>query len=178
MTDEQRSFDDEPADAAQNADTQSDGAQPEGGHAAAEENLAQQQHDAYKRQHDERAWAMLAHLAVFSGGFIPFGHIFGPLIVWLVKRDQYALVDDQGRESLNFQISMSIYTVILVVVAVVAGLSLAAGDQEAGMLGTLIAAGIGLLLIAVLDFIFVIVASVRSYRGERYRYPLTIRFLS
>ncbi len=174
MNDEQRTFDGAGEESAQTAGsgTQTDTAQD-----AAAENLAQQQHDAYKRQHDERAWAMLAHLSVFSGDFIPFGHVFGPLIVWLVKREQYALVDDQGRESLNFQISMSIYTVILVVVAVVAGLSLAAGDQDVGLLGTMIGAGAGLLLIALLDFIFVIVASVKSYRGERYRYPLTIRFL-
>jgi uncharacterized Tic20 family protein len=175
MTDEQRSFEGASADAGQSSDA---GTQADSAHAAATDNLAQQQHDAYKRQHDEHAWAMLAHLSVFSGGFIPFGHIFGPLVVWLVKREQYALVDDQGRESLNFQISMSIYTLILVVVAVVAALSLAAGEQEAGMLGALIAAGVGLLLISLLDLIFVIIASVKSYRGERYRYPLTIRFLS
>ncbi|MCB2205653.1 DUF4870 domain-containing protein [bacterium] len=138
----------------------------------------QKAHDEYRRRHDERAWAMLAHLAVFSAGIIPFGHIFGPLIVWLIKRDQYPLVDDQGKESLNFQISMSIYTIILTIVGVVLLLSFAAGDNESSVLGALIAIGVGLIVIAFGVLILVIIAAVRSYRGERYRYPLTIRFIS
>lgn len=135
-------------------------------------------HEAYKRQHDEHAWAMMAHLAVFAAGIVPFGHIFGPLTVWLIKRDVYPLVDDQGKESLNFQISMSIYSVILVVIIIVSALSLAAGDPERGALIPLIAGVAGLLLIALFSFILIIVAAVKSYRGERYRYPLTIRFIS
>jgi uncharacterized Tic20 family protein len=73
---------------------------------------------------------------------------------------------------------MSIYTVILVVIIIVSALSLAAGDPERGALIPLIAGVAGLLLIALFSFILIIVASVKSYRGERYRYPLTIRFIS
>lgn len=144
----------------------------------AEWQAQQAAHDAYKRQHDERAWAMLAHLSVFAATFIPFGHIFGPLIVWLIKKDEYPLVDDQGKESLNFQISMSIYTIILIVVLVAAALGLAAGDSDSDVVISIIAAGAGLLIIGLLAFIFVIIASIKSYQGERYRYPLTIRFIS
>lgn len=142
------------------------------------EQINQNAHEAYKKKSDERSWAMLCHLSVMAAAIIPFGHIFGPLIVWLVKRDEYALVDDQGKESLNFQISLTIYTIILTVVIIVSALGLAAGDNESSVLLTLIAAGIGLLLIGLMGLIFMIIASVKAYQGERYRYPLSIRFIS
>src|SRR5687767_8768963 len=62
---------------------------------------------------DERTWAMLSHLSallVFTA--IPFANILGPLVVWLVKREQFPLVEDQGKEALNFQISMTIYAIV------------------------------------------------------------------
>ena len=67
-----------------------------------------------------KQWGMLCHLSalsVFIG--IPFGNILGPLIVWLLKREEDPFIDEQGRESLNFQISMSIYffcSAILIVI--------------------------------------------------------------
>ena len=62
---------------------------------------------------DERMWGMLCHLSTFAGYLVPFGNISGPLIVWLVKKDEYAFVDDQGKESLNFQISITIYSLVV-----------------------------------------------------------------
>jgi uncharacterized protein len=64
---------------------------------------------------DERTWAMLAHLCALVGySFVPFGNIVAPLIVWLIRRDQSWFVDDQAKESLNFQISMVIYSLICI----------------------------------------------------------------
>jgi len=57
---------------------------------------------------DDRTWAMLCHLSGLAGYVVPFGNIFGPLIIWLIKRDQSWFVDDQGKEALNFQISWAI----------------------------------------------------------------------
>src|SRR4051812_28201730 len=61
---------------------------------------------------DERTWAMVAHLSAFSGHFVPFGHVIGPLLVWLLKRDTSAFVNDQAKEALNAQISVTIYGVV------------------------------------------------------------------
>jgi hypothetical protein len=58
---------------------------------------------------EERNWAMTCHLASFAGYVLPLGNIIGPLVAWLMKRDEFPLVDDQGKEALNFQISMTIY---------------------------------------------------------------------
>src|ERR1700722_11705272 len=56
---------------------------------------------------DERTWGMLAHLSAFSCFLIPpLGVVVGPLIVWLIKRDQSAFVADQGKEALNFNLSV------------------------------------------------------------------------
>lgn len=108
---------------------------------------------------EEKTFGMLAHLAALAGFVIPFGNLIGPLIVWLIKKDQSAWVDQQGKESLNFQISITIYAIV------------------AGVL-TLILIGI-LLLIAVglFSLIMVIIASVKVSNGEDFRYPLCIAFL-
>jgi uncharacterized Tic20 family protein len=102
---------------------------------------------------------MLCHLAAFGGNIIPLGHILGPLIVWQLKRADYPLTDDQGKQSLNFQISMTIYFLLCVpLFFVLVGIPL-------------------ILILMVLDIVFVITAAVRASRGEAYRYPLAIPFI-
>lgn len=106
-----------------------------------------------------RNWGMLCHLIALLAMPLGFGHILGPLIVWLLKREMHPFIDDQGKESLNFQISMSIYTLV-------AALTLC------------IVIGIVLLpAIVVLNVVFVIIASIKASSGEAYRYPLTIRLV-
>lgn len=102
---------------------------------------------------------MLCHLSALAGYIIPFGNIIGPLVVWLVKKDQYTEVDRQGKESLNFQISMMIYVIISAfLVLLIIGIFL-------------------LIALGLLNLILVIVASVKSNSGERFKYPLTIEFI-
>ncbi len=104
-------------------------------------------------------WSMACHLSAFAGYLLPFGHILGPLIIWLVKGKESARVDRHGKEALNFQISMTIYLLIsAVLVFAVIGIFL-------------------LTVISIADFILIIVAAVKTRSGEDYRYPLTIRFI-
>jgi uncharacterized Tic20 family protein len=108
---------------------------------------------------DECQWAMFAHLAALAGYFIPVGNILGPLIVWMIKKDQMPFVDDQGKEALNFQISMSIYILIsILAICIVIGIV------------TAIAFGIATL-------VYSIIAAMQANKGEYYRYPMTIRFI-
>jgi uncharacterized protein len=115
----------------------------------------------YTVTRDERNWAMLSHLLALTGYFaVPFGNVIAPLIIYLMKKDESQFVADQARESLNFQISLLIYTLIS---------------------GVLILILIGFLLLAaiwVAGVILTIVASVKAGNGEAYRYPLTIRLIS
>ena len=91
---------------------------------------------------------------------IPLGNIWGPLVLWLWKRDTNPDVDLHGKEAVNFQISMSIYMLL-------AGLSM------------FVVIGFVLLpAVIVTDLVLVVIASVKASRGELYRYPLTIRFIN
>ena len=113
-----------------------------------------------EHSHNERTWAMFCHLGAFAGYIIPFGGIIGPIIVWAMKKDQYQLVDDQGKEAINFNISMIIYYLVSAV---------------------LILALIGIPLLVALFFfriIITVVAAIKANEGVRFRYPLCIRFIS
>lgn len=107
-----------------------------------------------------RNWGMLCHLSALSAFLgIPFGHLLGPLVVWLVKKNEYPFVDEQGKESLNFQISVTIYAIpLFVLVFVLIGIPL-------------------LIALLAVDVVLVIVAAVKASNGESFRYPLTIRFV-
>jgi uncharacterized protein len=108
---------------------------------------------------DDRTWAMLCHLSGLAGYVVPFGNIFGPLIIWLIKRDQSWFVDDQGKEALNFQISWAIYMIVsLIAILVLVGIVLVG-------------------IVAIGGLVLLIVAAVKANEGIAYRYPLTIRFI-
>jgi len=116
---------------------------------------------AAMNEKDARTWAMLCHLGGFGVYVVPtIGHLLAPLILWLIKKDESPFVDDQGKESLNFQISLTIYAVI------------------AALLIPLFGLGVVLLIaLGIFDVIIIIIAAVKANDGERYRYPLCIRFI-
>ena len=121
---------------------------------------------------DERLWAMLCHLLALAGLIgIPFGSILGPLVAWLMKKDQYPLVDDQGKESLNFQISITIYGIGLGILAVLAVISII------GIFILLPAIAVVASVWWIVELILIITAAMRANEGIAYRYPITIRFL-
>lgn len=109
---------------------------------------------------DDKTYGMLAHLAALAQFVIPtFGNVIGPLVIWLIKKDQSAWVNKQGKDALNFQISIAIYTVVsIILIPLIIGIVL------------LIAVGIFWL-------IMVILATIRVSEGESFRYPLSIRFI-
>jgi len=102
---------------------------------------------------DARLWAMLAHL---SGIVIA---IIGPLIIMLVFGPRNAFVKNQSTEALNFQITLAIGVVISIVLTIV-------------VIGAIL-----LPIIIIIGLIFMILAGVKSYGGEEYRYPINIRLV-
>jgi len=66
---------------------------------------------------EEKTWAMVAHLSALSGLIFPLGLILGPLLVWLFKRNDSKLVDANGKEALNFQITVLVSSFLLVVLS-------------------------------------------------------------
>lgn len=108
---------------------------------------------------DERMWAMIAHISAVAGFVFPFGNIIAPLLIWILKKEDFPFVDDQGKEALNFQISITIYILIsLVLVFVLIGIPI-------------------LIIIGIFALIMTIIGAINAYDGKEYRYPLTIRVI-
>ena len=108
---------------------------------------------------EAKQWAMFAHLAALAGFIIPFGSIVGPLLVWQLKKDVDPFVEKNGKEAVNFQITIAIAAVVCFMLMFVV---------------------IGVLLFPVLVLIwliFTIIAGVKANDGVAYRYPMTIRFI-
>ncbi len=109
---------------------------------------------------EDRSWGMLAHIAALAGYLIPLGNIIGPLVVWAMKRDISPFVDFHGKESINFQITMTIYVALSIIL-------------------TLFVVGIVLLVaVGIFELIMIIVAAIKASNGEYFRYPLSIRFIN
>jgi hypothetical protein len=108
----------------------------------------------------ERQWALFAHLAALAGFIIPFGNLIGPLVVWQVKKAEMPFVDEQGKEALNFQITVSLAVLgCIVLMAILIGFLL-------------------LPVVAIGALVFTVLAAIKANAGEHYRYPLTLRLIS
>jgi uncharacterized protein len=106
----------------------------------------------------ERNWSMLCHLSAFAGFFFPFGGVIGPLICWLTKRDESSWVNQNGKASLNFQLSMLLYMILVIPLCFI-------------LIGIPI-----IIFLGVLKVICIIIASVKAPKGELFKYPLAIPF--
>jgi uncharacterized Tic20 family protein len=103
--------------------------------------------------------AVICHLIGLAGMIFPLGSILGPLIFWLIKKDQSPEVDLHGKEALNFGISYTIYFIVcFFLMAVLLGFFL-------------------LPMVTVAYFVLLIVAAVKASNGEAYRYPYIFRFV-
>lgn len=133
----------------------------------------------------ERQWAAAAHLtalllALLTSWLVGVAGVVGAGIVYLLKRDESAFVAEHAREAVNFNLSMLIYAAL----AVAAGVVLVGATVLTLGLGAILTvpAGIVLMLliaaIALLWLICSIVATIKAWNGESYRYPLTIRLLN
>jgi uncharacterized protein len=104
--------------------------------------------------------AMFAHLLSLAGLIVPMvGSVGGPLVIWLLKKEESAYVDYHGKESVNFQISMLIYSLVA---------------------GALVVVLVGFLLlpaVLIANIILAIIAAMKASEGQKYKYPLTIRFI-
>ena len=108
---------------------------------------------------DERMLASFCHLGGLVGMLFPPMNIIIPLILYLVYRDKYELVADQGKEAVNFQLSLLIFIIV-------------------GILLVFVAIGIVVLpLLMIFALIVIIIAALRARDGEKYRYPFAIRFI-
>jgi uncharacterized Tic20 family protein len=103
---------------------------------------------------------MLCHLAALAGFILPVaGVVLGPLVIWMIKKNEMPFVDDQGKEALNFNITMLIAGFISFLLLAVA-------------IGAILLPAVGIYWL-----IYTILASMKANEGAYYRYPFAIRFI-
>lgn len=115
---------------------------------------------------DERTYALFMHLSLLAHIVLSIIAIAIPIVMWAVKKNESPFLDDHGREAINFQISLLIWSIIFTVLAIPLAI---------------ITCGVGVIVAFVpyiVGIIGMIQASVAANRGEFYRYPMTFRFLS
>jgi uncharacterized protein len=137
----------------------------------------------------ERNWAMAAHLsALVAIAGLPFGHILGPLIVYLVKGHESEFVGEHARASLNYQITVSIFFIVAIIVAlgitfgVLIPMSASSADSTSTSGGISFAVlwaafGLAVLLVLLASLVFIVMGTVAASEGRHYSYPFAIRFL-
>lgn len=106
-----------------------------------------------------RLWMLGCHLSALLGYILPFGHLLGPLVIWLAKRHASSAVERAGRSALNFQLSITIYVLV-------------------GLLLSFFLIGVVVLFVLVVfHFAAVLYASLRAQRGLDVVYPFSLRFI-
>ncbi len=127
----------------------------------------------------DRTWAMICHLSAFAGLVFPLGHVLVPLIIWLIKREDSPFIADQGREAVNFQISMSIYILIAFLLNIIlVGLGIRMPSMSMSLMGNMQLLSMPVMAAVMLfGFGMVIYATIKANRGVLFRYPLTLRFI-
>lgn len=114
---------------------------------------------------DEKLWGTFMHLSApilgIAGSLtgVPVLGVLGPLVLWLIKRHESRFLDDQGKEALNFNITVSLAMLVCIpLFLILIGIPL------------MILIGLGALVL-------MIIASIKANNGEWYRYPMTLRLV-
>jgi hypothetical protein len=145
----------------------------------------------------EKNTATFTHLSALSQYFIPFGNYIFPILIWTSQKDKSEFVNHHGKQTLNFQLSLLLYTLILALIAIPIFITVflqnlpmeAVFNNEdfvirnfnfEGNIGLLSVGATAVLLFGVLkivEFFLVIYASIKTSNGELYKYPMTIPFI-
>ena len=151
----------------------------------------------------ERNLGAAIHASTFSRFFIPFGNFILPLVLWLANRKDNAFIDHNGKQALNFQISLLLYSVILGIIAVPFFLGFLPSIFDGGILDIRDFndfngihfpfdrdhfnwgwfawpagfAGLTHLALFIVNIVYTILATIRTNEGQVFSYPITINFI-
>ncbi|SHG32177.1 hypothetical protein SAMN05443549_103252 [Flavobacterium fluvii] len=146
---------------------------------------------------NEKNLAAITHLSALSQYCIPFGNYIFPILIWSTKKDKSEYIDFNGKQILNFQLSMFLYTLLLLLIAVpilivtifnTIPIDTMINDVDAAFNHLSIENISGIIIVAIIaifaviglkiaEFFLIIYASLKASNGERYKYPLTIPFI-
>ena len=141
--------------------------------------------------------ATFTHLSTLTQYFIPFGNYIFPIILWSTKKNDSEFVNHNGKQVLNFQLSLFLYSLVLIMIAIPAFLISLFNNVSLSALVTehdfnisnfnfednigMLTLGMTCLLIfglwKVAEFFLIIYASIKTSNGDIYRYPITIPFI-
>ncbi len=151
----------------------------------------------------ERNLSALIHASTFSKFFIPFGNFILPLVLWTANKKEYAFVDHNGKQALNFQISILLYSIILGIISVpffigffpeifdfdhfglhslnnFNNLNIHFDSDDFRFGRWLLPIGIAGLMqgaLFVINIVYTILATIRTNEGQTFNYPITIKFI-
>ncbi|WP_209565329.1 DUF4870 domain-containing protein [Flavobacterium sp. 1355] len=145
----------------------------------------------------EKNTATFTHLSTLTQYFIPFGNYIFPILIWSSYKDKSEFANHHGKQALNFQLSLLLYTLILVLIAIpifvivfLQNIPMEAvfNDEDFVIRNFNFDGNIGLLsigatavllfgLLKIVEFFLVIYASIKASNGEYYKYPMTISFI-
>ncbi len=143
----------------------------------------------------EKNVSTFIHLSALSQYCIPFGNYILPIIIWSARKNESEFIDHNGKNVLNFQLSIFLYSLILSLIAIpVLIFTMAKSvninevinhhffenlniENFSGLATTLISIIIIFGMMKIAEFILILYASIKSSNGEEYEYPLTIQFL-
>ncbi|MDV6169847.1 DUF4870 domain-containing protein [Flavobacterium sp. DG1-102-2] len=140
--------------------------------------------------------ATLLQLSALTQYVFPFGNLIFPALLWSLKRNDSEFIDYNGKQAINFQLSLFLYSFVLIITGVLIfiytlmdnidfkmryGGDFLIEDFSMGKITWLVMIGIVACCIAVAlkvaEFVLIIYASVKNSKGEKYNYPLTISFI-
>jgi uncharacterized protein len=145
-----------------------------------------------------RIWAMLCHISALLAWILLFLLVFlgiplylplnllAPFLIWRFQKAQYPWIDLQAKESLNFQISLTFYTLLVIIISLLLVLTSCGIAMTSNSTANEVKTTLDGLLIMFMSLIFLVMlvqsfvvtfAAMKAYKGEHYRYPLTIRIL-
>ncbi|WP_395052752.1 DUF4870 domain-containing protein [Flavobacterium sp.] len=142
---------------------------------------------------NEKNSATFIHLSTLTQYFIPFGNYIFPILIWSSKKNESEFVDFNGKQTLNFQLSMFLYSLLLLLIAVPIILYAVFNNVDivnnynydfdnfplskiTGIVMIGIIAGLIFCFMKAMEFFLIIHAAVKSSNGENYKYPLSIPF--
>ncbi len=140
--------------------------------------------------------AAAVHLSTFGKWLFPLGNFIFPIVLWIVNGKKSEFIDSHGRSVLNFQLSITLYTILLAFIGggIIIGTMVSGGPvfwdhmdtgnffaEDLGIISTIAASGffcgVAILGLAIMDLVCTIQGAIKASDGKHYRYPLTIHFI-
>ena len=148
-------------------------------------------------QNNHNTISACIHLLTFGKWVFPLGNFVLPIILWMINSNKSRFIDHNGREAMNFQISLTLYTVLLAFIGggIILGTMISGGPifwenindhsffftENMGIFSTVMASGIicgtAIVVLAIIDVVCTIKAAITAREGKHYEYPMTINFI-